>query len=389
MTTFQKYFLLTQAVLLALITGFGASYYWRWRVYTESQAFPILAEAFQILSDHALTPLPEDRTLEYGMIRGMLQAYGDPYTVFVEPAQHELESDELQGSFGGIGVRIGRDQDGNPILYPFPDGPASEAGIREGDQLLAIDDLQLTPATPDEHIQAALRGPVKSRLRLRVNRAGSPTPLEFVIQRAEILLPSVTWHQEITEPRLGVLEINLISASTPDEIRKAIQDLRNRGASAYVLDLRDNNGGLLEAGIETARLFLANGIVLQRQYRHQEPDTFRVDKPGAFADLPLAVWINHNTASAAEIIAGALQAHHRAPLIGTPTYGKDTIQLVFELQDHSSLHVTAGHWWLPHPTPSVSQSGLQPDIPLESKDSPAATEAAYIRAAIQTLFGDQ
>ncbi len=148
-----------------------------------------------------------------------------------------------------------------------------------------------------------------------------------------------------------------------------MEDLQQRGATAFVLDLRDNPGGLLDAGVDIARLFLKEGSVMQQQYRGQEVKTFEVEKPGPLADLPLAVLINHGSASAAEIAAGALQAHRRATLIGEPSYGKDSIQLVFTLQDGSSLHVTSAQWWIPGLQKPVGEQGLQPDILIDPAGS--------------------
>jgi len=146
--------------------------------------------------------------------------------------------------------------------------------------------------------------------------------------------------------------------------------------------LRNNGGGLLDAGIETARLFLDDGVVITQQYRGRDPEVFRVEKRGALADIPLVVLVNHNSASAAEIIAGALQAHGRAELVGTPTYGKDTIQLVFDLEDGSSLHVTAAHWWLPGMESGIAGQGLQPDWPVQ--EDPNNLQAIF-NAALEAL----
>jgi carboxyl-terminal processing protease len=186
------------------------------------------------------------------------------------------------------------------------------------------------------------------------------------------------------------MEINLIAASTADEILRAVKDLQNRGASHFILDLRNNPGGLLTAGVDISRLFLKDGLVIEQQYRGQPVESFKVEKPGPLADLDLAVLINRGSASAAEIIAGSLQAHHRASLIGSPSYGKDTIQLVFDLQDGSSLHVTAAQWWVPGLVSPISGVGLQPDVLVEAGDPNAAGGPdPLIQAAIQELFGVQ
>ena len=155
-----------------------------------------------------------------------------------------------------------------------------------------------------------------------------------------------------------------------------------------MLDLRDNPGGYLTAGVDIARLFLKEGIVMQQQYRDQEVETYEVEKPGPLANIPLAVLINHGSASAAEIAAGALQARKRAPLVGVPSFGKDTIQLVFTLADRSSLRVTAARWWVPGLESPLENTGLQPDILVDSADQ-ASSPDPILQAAVQYLLENQ
>jgi carboxyl-terminal processing protease len=383
MKPFKHTYLLMITVLLGLAIAFLAGFYTRGLLPGFDPRFPLLGQAYGLLKDNGYNPLPASPNLEHGMIKGMLQAYGDPFTAFYEPVQAELQSDSLQGSFGGIGVRLGKDAQGYPILYPFPDSPALKAGVRDGDRLQKVDSLAITLETTTDDLQGAVRGKVGSRVTIVVGRPPDYTPIEITIQRAEIPLPSVTWHLDATEPRLGVVEINIIASSTADETSRAIKDLISRGASAIALDLRDNGGGLLDAGITVARLFLKDGNIIQQQYRGLEVYTYKVETPGAFASLPLVLLVNQNTASAAEIIAGTLQAHKRALLIGSQTYGKNTIQLVFELSDRSSLHITAAHWWIPGFEFPIDGHGLKPDIAI----SPDNTDSeAAIKAAVQALF---
>jgi carboxyl-terminal processing protease len=315
----------------------------------------------------------------------MVQAYGDQYTIFVEPAQHELESNTLQGSFGGIGVNLNRDAEGNIILFPYPGSPAIQEGIIDGDQLVGVDSLMVTKDTPIESVQAALRGPVGQVVKVQVTRSTETSPLTFSIKRSEFPIPSVAWHLDSEAAEVGVIQVNLIAASTPDEIKRAVEDLRSRGARTYILDLRNNYGGLLSAGVDIARLFLSEGVIIQQQNRDQHIETYRVEHPGSYNNLPLAVLVNENTASSAEIIAGALKVHSRAKIIGTPTYGKDTIQLVFDLKDGSSLHVTAAKWWVPGLDPPIGGGGLQPDIFVASPADQSGPDAA-LRAAVQVLL---
>lgn len=382
--TFLRSFTLTLLCVLLLAGAFAGGYLLRARQEAPG-SFPVLVEAYSLLEQHGLKDLPPKPELEYGMIRGMVQAYDDPYTVFVDPPQHELESNTLEGSFGGIGTSLEIDSEGYWVLYPFPDSPAREAGLQDGDRLLAVDGLEIAVATPLETVQAAIRGRVGTRVRLTVGRAPGYTALDVTVKRAEIPLPSVTWRLDLERPTLGVIEVNLIAASTADEIRRAAEDLQGQGATHLILDLRDNPGGLLTAGIDIARLFLSQGTVIEQQYRGREVETYRVERPGPLAEVPLAVLINHSSASAAEIIAGALKAQGRAIVVGEPSFGKDSIQLIFELQDQSSLHVTAAHWWVPGLEPPIGGNGVQPDI-AASGDDPNRPDPV-IAAAGQALLG--
>jgi len=382
---FRRSFLITFILGGCLILGFVAGYYFHAQFDLWRDQFPILTQAFDILSDNGLKPLPEKPAMEYGMIHGMLEAYDDPYTIFVEPPQHELESNALQGHFGGIGVRLSRDVDGHVILYPFQGGPASEAGILEGDRLVYVDAFEITPEATMESIQAALRGPVGQSVRVTVSRPPDYGQLDFEIRRTEIKLPSVAWHLDADAPEVGVIEINLIAASTTQEVQSAIRDLQERGAQGFILDLRNNFGGLLTAGVDVARLFLRSGIIIEYENRDKKTEIYRVEHPGPYVDLPLAVIVNENTASASEIIAGALKAHHRAQVIGTRTYGKNTIQLVFDLKDGSSLHVTSAQWRIPGLDPPIGEGGLEPDIYSETTPDPSGVDAA-IRDASGVLL---
>jgi carboxyl-terminal processing protease len=346
---------------------------------TGESEFPILEQAFDILANHAYDDIPDPQVIEYGMIRGMLEAYGDPYTRFEEPAQHEISTDRLEGKYGGIGASLEYDTDSLIILHPFPEGPATDAGILDGDRLIRVDEMRILPNTPLDDVVAALRGPEGEPVVIEITRPPDTTIITLKIKRKDIPLPSVTWHIDNQNQWLGIIQVNIIAASTAEEIATAFEDLRNRDATHFILDLRGNRGGLLTAGIDIARLFLDDGIILQEHYRGQEIKSYEVNNPGKFVDVPLAVIVNTDTASAAEIVAGSIYIHNRAPIIGTHTYGKDTIQLVFDLQDGSSLHVTAAKWWVPGLEYSLGKSGLQPDILITNEDE---TGDLYIRAAI-------
>lgn len=369
---FAYYLLLITSVLFSFLVGFIVNNYIR----TGFANFPILHEAHQMLQNNAFYDLPEGPALEYGMIRGMLDSYGDPYTRFVEPVQHELEDDQLSGVYGGIGVRMGTDPEGNVVLFPFPDGPAADAGILDGDILAMVEDLVVNTTTATDEIVAALRGPEGSRVSISIRRPATAEILEFRIKRQNIPLPSVTWHPDVAHPQIGIIQINLITATTTDELGKAIEDLLERGATDLLIDLRGNRGGLVDTGVDIASVFVDDGVLLEQTYRDQPTTEYTVRSGDKYLDIPLAVLIDQNTASSAEIIAGILQARDRAVLIGSNSFGKNTIQYVFTLSDESSIHVTSSQWSVPGLGYDIGEAGLVPDIRIE--DGASETEIANI-----------
>lgn len=332
----------TVIVILSIAIGyFGHQFINRHR-----EDLPLLREARQILVENSILEIPAEPALEYGMIRGMLAVMDDPYTSFVEPAVHEVRTNELTGRFGGVGVRLERDTRANWRLYPLPDSPAITAGIEDGDLLLAVNDLSITSETEELDLVTAIRGPEGEEVTLTIRRTGQV--LSFGITRQWVPLPSIAWHVLPEAPQIGVIRVNRIAETTADEMQEGIKSLADQGAEALIIDLRDNGGGLVEAGVDIARLFLESGEIISQSFKSEAVRTFKVDEPGPFIDLPLVLLINNNTASSAEIVAGALSAHQRATLVGTPTFGKTTIQFIFELEDGSSVNITSGRWWIPN-----------------------------------------
>lgn len=324
--------------------------------------YPIFAEARQIIADNFLGTLPDDKAQEYGMVRGWLNTVGDHYTIFLEPPAQELEAQSLQGEFGGIGVSIRRDDAGAVVLSPFEDMPAAKAGVLEGDVLIGVDDNLITPETTTDQISAWVRGPVDTDVKLTVQR-GDQT-LEFSMKRQVVEIPSVAGRVLEQDPTMGWVAVSRFSEKTPDEVQRAIDMLQAKGATRLVLDLRGNGGGLLDSAVKTASLFLDGGVVMYENQRDQAEKTYTAPGTGAEADLPLVMIVNGGTASAAEILAGALRDRGRGPLIGQTTFGKGSVQLIFTLSDGSSIHVTNARWYTPNHT-GIDGVGLKPDIEME------------------------
>jgi carboxyl-terminal processing protease len=323
-----------------------------------SEHAPLLNEAWDIAASQFYGQLPTDQARTYGAVRGMMESFQDPYSVFVEPPQTELQSQQLSGKFGDIGASVRRENDGRIVLSPFPDRPAAQAGVKDGDALIKIDDTPITPETKFEEVTSLLRGEVGTKVKIEIERSGQP--LAFDITRAEISVPSVTWRMLAQAPDVGYVRLNIFAQTSQDELIKAVADLKRQGARKLVFDLRDNGGGLLDAAIDVAGQFV-DGKVVSEKRRDGGPRDFAAEATGAARDLPLVVLVNGGTASASEIVAGAIQDKGRGALVGVKTYGKGSVQNVMPLSDGSSLHVTVAEWLTPAGR-QIAGKGLQPDV---------------------------
>lgn len=319
---------------------------------------PLLDEAWDIVADQFYGTPPSDQARTYGAVRGLMTAYDDPYTTFYEPPQTELQSQQLSGKFGGIGANVRREVDGRIVLSPFPDRPAARAGVQEGDVLVKVGEMALTPEMQLADVTSLLRGDVGSKVTIEVERAARRLP--FTITRAEISVPSVTYRILEQAPEVGYMQLNIFAQTSKDELVKAVQSLRQQGAQKLIFDLRNNGGGLLNAAVEIASQFV-DGIVVSEQHRDGSQQNFNALADGAARDLPLVVLVNGNTASASEIVAGAIQDHGRGMLVGDKTFGKGSVQNVIPLSDGSSLHVTVAQWLTPKGR-QISGQGLMPDV---------------------------
>jgi carboxyl-terminal processing protease len=334
---------------------------------SDGEHAPLLDEAWNVAESEFYGQLPTGQARTYGAVRGMMESFKDPYTAFYEPPQTELQSQQLSGKFGGIGASLRRENDGRIVLSPFPDRPAAQAGMKEGDVLIQIDDMPITSETKFEEVTSRLRGEVGTKVKVEVDRTGQQ--LAFDITRAEISVPSVTWRMLSQAPSVGYIKLNIFAQTSKDELIKAIDDLKQQGAQKLIFDLRDNGGGLLDAAIDIAGQFVDGKVVSEKQ-RNDQHD-FMAEANGAARDLPLVVLVNGGTASASEIVAGAIQDKERGVLVGMKTYGKGSVQNVIPLSDGSSLHVTVAEWLTPNGR-QITGKGLQPEVVIDLSADDAA-----------------
>jgi len=381
--------LLSACLCLVYIAGFGAYRVWdaleRDR---QPTALAVFWEAWDAVEEYFYGELPTPRERTYGAIGEALRLLNDPYTVFVEPRPRELERDRMRGAFGGIGVTLWRDLQGQVLLSPYPDSPAHRAGIREDDVLLAVDSEAITSEMTLDDVRAWLHGEVGTPVTLTISRPPTP-PFDLTILRDEIQVPSVVWRVLDRAPDIGYIRVQSFTERTGDEALTALRELlQEASVSALILDLRDNSGGLIDPSVTITSQFLRDGLVLVELRRDAQEHTFPVQSNGIATDVPLAVLVNGGTASASEIVAGALQDHGRAPLIGEPTFGKGSVQLVYDLSDGSSLHVTSAIWLTPN-RHQLEGQGLRPDIHIPaadgSRDNQLDRAVSYLRDQLEGL----
>ncbi len=326
------------------------------------QVAQLLAEVRARVKREYVEPVDDERLLD-GAVRGLVAGL-DPYSAFLDHDEYDEMRLSTAGSYPGVGVEVAPAINAIRIVRPFAGSPAARAGLRSGDLVLAIDG-QAVGADVEAAI-ARMRGPEGSAVRLSVRRDGEQLPLEFVLKRTRVDVQSVA--SALLEPGVGYVRISHFSDTTAQDFAAAIAHLKHAapfGAlTGVVIDLRDNPGGVLEAAVEVADTLLDSGTVVSADGRTTDA-RFRLDAtPGELlAGTRVVVLTNGSSASAAEILAGALKDHRRAQLVGRKTFGKGSVQTVMPLSQGRAIKLTTSHYYTPSGA-SIDGRGIEPDVPL-------------------------
>ena len=342
-------------------------------------------EAWNLVHEQYVNQPVDDTLLMQGAIRGMMEAVGDDYTYYMDPQVYETETSSLSGEYQGIGAFVDTRGDYLTIVSPIEGSPAEAAGLRPGDMIIAIDGEDMTGYTPEEARQRVL-GEAGTTVVLTVAREGETEPLEFSIVRARITVPSVTG--EMLDNGIAYVDINTFGEKTTDELRAKLDELLAQNPKGIVIDLRYNPGGYLITSVEVASEFLDEGVVLIEQYGDGSRDTYNALGNGRATDLPIVILINEGSASASEIVAGALQDHGRAELVGMQSYGKGSVQTLAPLSnDQGAARVTIAKWLTPDGR-AIEGVGLTPDYLVELTEEDAANDRdPQLDKAVEILLG--
>jgi carboxyl-terminal processing protease len=353
----------------------------------------MLAEVLERVKHDYVNPV-DDHQLLQAAIRGMVSSL-DPYSAYLDGEAYDEVKISSSGRYFGVGIEISIEDEQVVVIAPFDGSPAAQAGIRSGDVIVTIDGVAVNTNALADTI-GRMRGAEGTTVKIGIMREGIAEPLLFTLKRSRVDLHSV--RAELIEPGLGYVRISQFSETTGDDLGAALKDLRKRNGAelaGLVLDMRDNPGGVLEAAVAVADAFLDSGVIVTAKGR--TPDSkFEMDAtPGdALNGAPIIVLVNGGTASAAEIVAGALKDQHRAKLMGRTTFGKGSVQTIVPLADDRAVKLTTSLYYTPSGA-SINHRGIAPDIELERDPTPAAAPVpesapliqrdAEVRRAVQEL----
>lgn len=329
--------------------------------------FALFWEAWNKLEDKYVNKEKiEPQALYYGAIKGMVAAAGDPYTFFLTPKENADSKQDLAGKFYGIGAELGLKNNSIVVVTPIKKSPAEKAGVRAGDIITKVNGKSTTNWTLFEAV-SKIRGEINTQVTLTMLREGVDDELDIKITRGEIdvAFVEVTYEQDVAH-----IELSRFGDPTDDEWNELVDELLARKASGtlkgLVLDMRGNPGGLLESAIHISNEFVPLGtVIVKQEFADQDPQVYKATRQGRLIGVPVVVMVNKGSASASEIVAGALRATVKAPIVGENSFGKGTVQVAEDLSGGAGIHVTISKWVLPDGT-WIHETGIKPDVAIKN-----------------------
>jgi carboxyl-terminal processing protease len=319
-------------------------------------------QAWEMVHEYYVDQPVNDEALMRGAINGMLEALGDPHTSYLDPEQFRESNEQLQGQeYEGIGAWVDISGEYLTIISPMPGSPAEEAGLRPGDKVVGVDGEDVT-GLDGETVRQRVIGPRGSKVTLTIQREGQEN-FDVIVERANIVVPTV--ESKMLDGQIAYIRLYTFGDDTARDLRKAIDDLMKQDPKGMILDLRNNGGGYLETAIDVASEFIPGGVIMYEEYGDGTRETYEARRGGSATEIPLVVLINEGSASASEIVAGAIQDRGRGQLVGETSFGKGSVQTYNALvNDQGAVRVTIARWLTPNQR-QINEIGLEPDVKVE------------------------
>ena len=320
----------------------------------------------------------KESEMVYGAIKGMVSSLGDPYTVFFTPGENRIVQEDLNGNFEGVGIQLDFKDSVLTVVSPLPDTPAEKAGVKAGDQIIKITDIgkRVEKGTSGMSLQEAvalIRGERGTKVTLTLVREEVTEPFDVDIARGSINVASIKLEFVGDRGEIAHIKVLKFSGETRSEWQSAVNEIISRNVKGLILDLRNNPGGYLMGAVDIASEFVSDGTVVIEEWSDGKRQEYPVYGNGKLYKVPLVVLVNEGSASASEILAGAISDHKRGKIVGTVTFGKGTIQEPQELTSGSGLHLTISKWLTPNGS-WLNGIGLEPDVIIEDNEETSIDE---------------
>lgn len=316
-------------------------------------------QSWDLVHDIYIDQPVDDELMMQGAIKGMMDSLGDQHSSYMDPDQHRQANIPLDGSYEGIGAWVDATGAYLTITSPMPDSPAEKAGLRPGDQIIAIDGEDMTGVDGSLAIRKVM-GPAGTSVVLTVFREGELEPFDVTVERAHIVVPAIQY--EILEDNIAYVQLFSFSENANEDLSAALQELLDQEPIGLIFDLRSNAGGFRDVAVEVASQFIGEGVIMFQEYGDGSRESFEAVKGGLATDIPLVVLVNEGSASASEIVAGAVQDYERGVLVGKITFGKGSVQEWIPLVDDKGLlRVTTARWLTPNER-TIHELGVEPDF---------------------------
>jgi carboxyl-terminal processing protease len=340
-------------------------------------------EAWTLVHENYVDQPVDDVALMHGAIKGMMEALGDEHSSYMDPETFDQANAELSGEYDGIGAFVDTTTEYLTITSPMPDSPAERSGLQPGDQVIAIDGEDMTGVNA-ELVRRKVLGPAGTVVHLTILREGEQQPLQIDVTREKIKMKSASG--KMLENGIAYVQVTTFGNKTTPELLATLKELMAQNPKGLILDLRNNGGGFLNTSVDVASQFLSEGVVLYEEYGDGTRNTYKVESGGLATDIPMVVLINEGTASASEIVAGALQDYSRATLVGVTSYGKGSVQNWIPLSDEQgAVRITIAKWLTPKER-TIHKIGLTPDVVVEmSVDDIKANRDPQLDKAVEVL----